>query len=227
MLIQSCDVRSMGNEMKFTSLILCAVLLLVSWPSVGQDFHIVFLNKKEKKAPLAEGEEKLLMERHLANIGRLAKEGKLWAAGPFDGGGGIFILKTNSMDSVKAWILTDPAVAANRWDVEMLPYVPRMGGVCQVGEKYEMTNYFFVRYHGDSPKQLRSVWTRHQEFLRPWTTAGIVIAEAKLGDRDIMLVMKEDPTPEKLATDPLVSEGGYKPVLKGLYIAKGSFCEPK
>jgi len=131
------------------------------------------------------------------------------------------------MDSVKAWILTDPAVAANRWDVEMLPYLPRMGGVCVVGETYEMTNYFFVRYHGDSPQLLRSAWSKHQQFLKPWTDAGLVIAEAKLGDHDVMLVMKEDPTLEKLVTDPLVKDGGFQPTLKALYIAKGSFCEPK
>lgn len=39
--------------------------------------------------------------------------------------------------------------------------------------------------------------------------------------------MKENPTLEKLATDPLVKDGGFQPALKVLYIAKGSFCEPK
>ncbi len=208
-------------------LIVSSVLVLLPTKGKSQDFHLVFLNKKENKTPIPEAEEKVLMEKHLANIGRLAKEGKLIAAGPFDGGGGIFILKTTSMDSVKAWILTDPAVAANRWNVEMLPYLPRMGGVCSVGENYEMTNYFFVRYHGTSSQKLRSAWSQHQQFLRSWTDAGLVIAEAKLGDNDVVLVMKEDPTQEKLAADPLVKDGGFQPTLKKLYIAKGSFCEPK
>lgn len=213
--------------MKLTVTLVAWAALLLPGTGMAQDFHLVFLNKKEDKASIPENEEKVLMEKHLANIGRLAKAGKLIAAGPFEGGGGIFILKTNSMDSVKAWILTDPAVAANRWDVEMLPYLPRMGGVCSVGETYEMTNYFFVRYHGTSSQKMRSAWSRHQQFLRPWTDAGLVIAEAKLGNYDVVLVMKEDPTLEKLATDPLVKDGGFQAALKVLYIAKGSFCEPK
>ena len=40
-------------------------------------------------------EVKKIMEGHLANINRLAKEGKLTAAGPLDEGGGIFIFRYN------------------------------------------------------------------------------------------------------------------------------------
>ncbi|HRG07858.1 MAG TPA: hypothetical protein PLJ08_04720, partial [Cyclobacteriaceae bacterium] len=47
----------------------------------------VFLNKRTDKAELPEAEVKKIMEGHLANIERLAKEGKLISAGPFDGGG--------------------------------------------------------------------------------------------------------------------------------------------
>ncbi len=46
----------------------------------------VFLNKRTDKAELPEAEVKKIMDGHMANISRLAKEGKLISAGPFDAG---------------------------------------------------------------------------------------------------------------------------------------------
>lgn len=207
--------------------IMLFLFLALSTSTAGQDFHLVFLNKKENKKELSEEEVKKLMEGHMANIGRLAKEGKLWAAGPFDGGGGIFILKTSKLDSVKRWILTDPAVAAERWDVELFPYYPGIGGVCSVGEKFEMTNYFMVRYHSSANGKKNAAWKKHRKFLGSWLQAGKVIAEGNLGDQDAILILKDEPTSESLSTDPLVTDGGFQPTIKKLFIAKGSFCEPR
>lgn len=195
------------------------IVLLISQHLQAQDFHIVFLNKKEDKAVLPEEEVKKLMDGHMANINRLAKEGKLWAAGPFDGGGGIFIFKTSSMEDVKNWIGTDPAVSANRWNVEMFPYVPRTGSVCSVGERYVMTNYFFIRYvtstgNGDELRR------EHQK------KATKVIAEGSLGGNNgSILILGEEPTKEWLNADPTQKIGEPTPVVKKLFIAKGSFCE--
>jgi uncharacterized protein YciI len=191
----------------------------------AQEFHVVFLNKKEDKVHLPEEEVNRLMEGHMANINRLAKEGKLWAAGPFDGGGGLFIFKTSSAEDVHGWIRTDPAVAAGRWDVEILPYVPRSGSVCAVGEYFEMTNYFFVRYFPAGKEDALEI---HRKYV---TAAGMqvdVMAEAGLGEGNgSILVLRKEPTTEWLQADPSVKAGNLVPNLKKLFIAKGSFCEPR
>lgn len=195
------------------------IFLLVSHQLAAQDFYIVFLNKKEDKAALPEAEVKKLMDGHMANINRLAKEGKLWAAGPFEGGGGIFIFKASSMDDVRSWITTDPAVAANRWNIEMFPYTPRTASVCTVGENNVMTNYFFVRYTNvaGTSEEL------HLEYLRKTAT---VITEASLGGKNgSILVLSEEPPKEWLNDDPAVKNGSLVPAVKKLFIAKGSFCE--
>jgi uncharacterized protein YciI len=70
----------------------------------------VFLNKRSDKAALPEEEVKKIMDGHMANIERLAKEGKLISAGPFDAGGGIFIFKSKSVAEVNEWLSTDPGV---------------------------------------------------------------------------------------------------------------------
>lgn len=204
--------------------LLVLLFVYVSLPASSQDFFIVFLDKKDDKAVLPEVEVNKLMEGHMANINRLAKEGKLWAAGPFDGGGGLFIFRAPSQDSVTRWIMTDPAVSAQRWNVEIFPYQPGVGSVCSVGETYEMTNYWFVRYTENS----RHTLLAHFEYLKPWIAKGAVIASGAMGDGyGALLVLKEEPPPELLIEHPFVKSGGLTAQLKKLFIARGSFCEPK
>src|SRR5690606_26245137 len=125
--------------------VLWIALLFVASNTIAQqqesEYSIVFLNKKESAEKISEDSTKRLMEGHFANMERLAKEGKLLAAGPFHGGGGLFIMATAERAVVEEWISTDPAVRAQRWNIEILPYVPRHGGICLVGENYTMTTY--------------------------------------------------------------------------------------
>lgn len=199
----------------------------------GQEksYIFIFLNKKENANTelTKEGVEKL-MEGHMANMDRLAKEGKLVAAGPFEGGGGLFILNTTSMDEAKEWISTDPGIQAKRWNVEMYPYFPRIGGICPVGEKYEMTNYSFIRFSAQVSKFTASTYPqiikKHDDYLKQLVDTGNVVTEAIFGPNDGgILVMKGDVQKSVFENDPGVQEGLIDLTIKKLYIAKGSFCE--
>lgn len=56
-----------------------------------------------------------LMDAHLANIARLADEGKMVLAGPFGAPSpyrGLFLFNTESLDSAQAWMNSDPAIEA-------------------------------------------------------------------------------------------------------------------
>ena len=165
----------------------------------------------------------------MANINRLAREGKLIAAGPFSGGGGIFIFKSNSLKQVDEWLSSDPGVKANRWDVERFPYKPHVGSVCPVSEPFEMTSYFFVRYGLNITKysigELGREIQEHNLYLKRQTG---VIAEGSLGEEEGgILVLKTEPTKEFLEKDPAVQKGAIEFEVKKLYIAKGSFCESR
>jgi len=197
----------------------------------GQEFIFVFLNNKPDKEVLTEEKSKEIMDGHMANINRLAREGKLMAAGPFDGGGGIFIFKSGSIAEVREWLATDPGVKANRWMIEIFNYQPRHGSVCAVGEHYEMTNYFFVRYSINATKdtlgELPGTIASHQEYIKPWLARG-GIAEGLLGDQEgSILILKQEPTQDLLVNDPAVKKGAMSTDVKKLFIAQGSFCEPK
>lgn len=203
--------------------LLLSILLIAVQHASAQEFHLVFLNKKDDKAYLPDEDVKKLMDGHMANINRLAQEGKLWAAGPFDGGGGLFIFKTSSLEDVKSWILTDPAVKAERWNVEIFPYQPRTGSVCAVGEKYEMTNYFFIRYASTK----RGNDAPHTDYLAS-SFGNTRIAEGLLGEAGgSILVLREEPATEILEKDPSVRDGLLTYAVKKIFIARGSFCEPK
>ena len=198
----------------------------------GQELIWVFLNKKVDKEELPEEQVKKIMDGHMANINRLDKEGKLLAAGPFEGGGGIFIFKSISKDEVNDWLSTDPGVQAKRWDVEVFKYTPRIGSVCAVGESYEMTNYWFVRYSVQaalsSMAMMEKALELHQEYIAHWASEGSVIAEGML-DEEVgsILVLKNEPTVEMLKNDPAVKSATLNTDLKKLFIAGGSFCELK
>ncbi|HEY3402122.1 MAG TPA: YciI family protein [Ohtaekwangia sp.] len=198
----------------------------------GQDktYTFVFLNKKPDAEPLPKEQVDKLMQGHMANIERLAKEGKLLAAGPFDGGGGIFILNTTSPDEANEWLSTDPGIQAKRWNIELFPYKPRVGSICPVGEKYEMVTYHFIRFDGIVEKFTANTFpeiiNKHNEFLKNLSTTGNVITEGIFGEHDGgILIMQGDLQKEVIESDPGVQEGLLNVTFRKLWIAKGSFCE--
>ncbi len=193
-------------------------------------YTFVFLHKKTDNEKLPDEEVKKIMDGHMANMERLAKEDKLLAAGPFEGGGGLFVLNTQNTDEAQQWLSTDPGVQAERWNIEMLPYKPRHGGICPVGENYQMVNYTFIRFTpivdkttaSDFPELIR----KHDDFLKKFAASGNVVTEATFGNYDGgILIVKSDMTPEAFSNDPGVQQGLLILDIKKLYIAKGSFCE--
>jgi uncharacterized protein YciI len=209
-----------------------AILLLLSSACLAQDSHtFVFLHKRTDLPQLPKEEVDKIMEGHMANINRLAAEGKLIAAGPFDGGGGIFIFKAGSTPAqVKDWIRTDPGVVAKRWNIEILPYAPYVGGVCSVSEPYEMVSYTFVHFKPNVMKfnvqDGEETVKKHNEFVRTIASGGNVITASSFGGLDGgVLVMKGEVQQEVILQDPSVIAGLFEPEFKKLWIARGAFCE--
>lgn len=218
--------------MKKITFLLPIVLLLALFGSAGaqSQYTFVFLNKKADADKITAEESKKIMEGHMANINRLSKEGKLLAAGPFEGGGGLFILNTQKIEEATEWLSTDPGVQAKRWNIELLPYIPKRGGVCPVGEKYEMTNYSFIRFAPMVSKTTATdypqILKKHEAYIREKFPADKVVTEAIFGSKDGgILILNEEASKTILDNDPGVLEGLLDVEVKKLYIARGSFCE--
>ena len=89
-----------------------------------KEYYFVLLTKGANRIQDSATVAKI-QEGHIANINRLAKEGKLSIAGPFGDDGdwrGIFILNAKSMEEAKQWCETDPAIQAGRLKFEIHPW---------------------------------------------------------------------------------------------------------
>lgn len=210
----------------------CALFCLFIKLSAHAQYNriFVFLNKRTDKAELPKEQVDKLMEGHMANINRLAKEGKLVAAGPFDGGGGIFIFNSSSIEEVKRWLATDPGVQADRWKIEMLPFQFRLGKDMTLKEPYEMVSYQFIRYTPNIAKfniqEVPELFVKHDDYLKEIKRTGNVIMEGIFGDTEGgVLVMKGDLDSAVIERDPAVQQGLLQFEIKKLWIAKGAFGE--
>lgn len=214
-------------------LLLVIAFLSLSEITFSQDkqYVFVFLNKKPDAEKISKEESDRIMKGHMANIERLAKEKKLIAAGPFEGGGGIFVLNTTSLQEANDWLSTDPGVQAKRWDIDILPFRVRSGGVCPAKEPYEMVTYNLVRYRAtvtkNTTQNFPEIIQKHDEYLGTIKQQGNVLIEGTFGDHDGgVMVLKGDLTDDLTLQDPGVQEGLIEVEIKKLWIAKGAFCEP-
>jgi len=83
----------------------------------GMKHYVLVILKTGPNDGIVKGKEREdIFAGHMANIGRLANEGKLAVAGPFGkndkGFRGIFILNVTTVEEAQALVKTDPAVQA-------------------------------------------------------------------------------------------------------------------
>jgi uncharacterized protein YciI len=218
---------------KFLHLLFLLFLLGCSRPVYAQkssSYILVFLHSRPDKTELPKDQLDKIMEGHMANINKMAKENKLLAAGPFEGGGGIFIFNTTSKDDVTEWLKGDPGIQANRWKLEVLVYYPRLGNVCSVSEPYQMAMYSIVRFIPNIAKfnvqDAPELFDKHDRYVTELTKGGNTIAEGTFGDTEGGIwIVKDELNKEAVEKDPAVREGLLELDIKKLYIAKGAFCE--
>ena len=93
-------------------------------------YYMGFLTRGPAWTPEVTEATKKLQEAHLANINRLAEDGRLLIAGPFSyeptdadqSLRGIFIFDTETRAEAEELALTDPAVQAGRLAIRVVPW---------------------------------------------------------------------------------------------------------
>src|SRR3954469_13866657 len=105
-----------------------------SAPIEFDSFILVLLVRPPNPPDMPKAELDKLQEGHMANMRRLADEGKLFKAGPiedFSGRNvrGIFILKTKSLEQAKEWVATGPSVKAGRLAPEFMKWFVQKGSL--------------------------------------------------------------------------------------------------
>jgi uncharacterized protein YciI len=212
-------------------------LVLLSSVSVqaqkNEGLFFVFLNSNPEKPQISDAEKERLQAAHMANLDQLSREGKLLAAGPFDGGGGLLILDAENMEAAKAMVDTDPAVQAHRFKAEILPFRVSGNDLCGAKEPYEMVTYQFVRYtsNPDYFEDFDDMTRANRIFLSDLNNNNdYVVAYGSFSDYNDGILLLDVTTVEEAADiakeHPSVKAGQLFYEVKSLWIAKGTFCKP-
>ena len=90
-----------------------------------RQYVLVILKTGPRRMPDGEA-RKAMFAGHFANIGRLAKAGKLALAGPFedskDGWRGLFVFAVDGVDEAKKLAETDPVIVNGEMVAEYHPW---------------------------------------------------------------------------------------------------------
>ncbi len=88
-------------------------------------YIMAFLRKGPNRESIDSAQAVELQKGHMANIRRLATEGKLALAGPFYGDGdlrGIYIFAIDNIEEARKLTESDPAVKAGSLEMELIPW---------------------------------------------------------------------------------------------------------
>ena len=107
------------------------------WLTVAPDaelttYYLVLLAKGPNAGAGTKEERARVQTAHLANLSRLAGEGKLLVSGPFSDHGewrGILIFKCASLEEAQELAASDPAVKAGRLTIELHPWLTSKGSI--------------------------------------------------------------------------------------------------
>ena len=219
-------------------LLIFLLLVLSAGAQSPSGKYIVFLNRNPYVTELSKAAVDALQTAHQAKIDSLKQARRVLASGSLHGGGGILVLAAATLEEAQTIINYDPTVAAGRFVAEVFPFSMTIGGICIPSEKYEMSEYQFIRYFpvpeamaGLSEKKIEKLSRRHSSYLKMNFYEHALIADADFGSGQGGILVAFNGDADKfdhfLQYDPFVKSGMYKPVSGILWIAQGTFCERK
>ncbi len=97
-----------------------------------QYYFVMLIKGKDRDKITDKATIDKIQQGHMANMERLAKEGKLLVAGPFGDDSnwrGLFILNCDTKEEAEVLLATDPAIKAGRLDYELHPWWTAMNSV--------------------------------------------------------------------------------------------------
>lgn len=222
----------MKNLIFIITLVTGSLIFNVVQGQTNRDLYLVFLNSNPDKPLIDDDEKERLQAEHIANLDKLANEGKLLAAGPFEGGGGMLVLHTDNLESAKALVQTDPAVKANRFITETYPFHIGGNDLCGTRKPYEMVTYQFVKitssveWFGDMDQM---VFDNRLFMSNLNNQHDYVIVYGTFSEYNDGMLILDVPTIEEaeniIKEHPSVKAGQLTYEVKTLWIAKGIFCK--
>lgn len=204
-----------------------------------ENYWFVYFVRGANREVLAEEAGKKAMEGHLANLTRLAEEGRAVAAGPFEGTQdrrGIVILKVGkymTREDVAKEFAADPYVKSDRLRVDIHPWATGKGAVKKWKTPEEMKSYVFVILERGTDRaelperESNELQAAHLKHINAMIAAGeLGIAGPFRDDTDMRGILifkhKDVEKAKKLVDqDPLVKRGRLKATYLTLWMAAG------
>jgi uncharacterized protein YciI len=94
-------------------------------------YYFLILIRGDNQVELSEGRKKSLQDAHLDYIDKMAEQGVVKIAGPFEGDEdmrGILIFDVDTEEEVRVWMQGDPLVEMGRLRYKILPWWTEKGG---------------------------------------------------------------------------------------------------
>lgn len=221
--------------MKHRPLFVFFLLLLFSAPTFAGDstrYFLVFLNPYPNLKMVDDSTYMVIQKKHLEDMTRLQQSGFLVAAGPFEGGGGVFIVRAHSQTEVSDSMKTDISVSANRVIPEIYPMNFYRGKLCE-GNGDDMRSYEALRLNNIRFGQKDCSPDRIKQEIDGWIAnaekQGKVIFVCTLGGEvpESVLIVADIPEKKRVATKHYQPKEptAFIAILKNFFIAHGTFCE--
>lgn len=109
-------------------------------------YVIAFLYRGDRVSEYSEAERAEIQKGHMANITKLAEEGKMVLAGPFFGNEelrGLFFFAVESLEEAKVLTESDPAVKAGVLKMDLKEWYgsAALGMIVEISEKIAKKNF--------------------------------------------------------------------------------------
>jgi uncharacterized protein YciI len=137
---------------------LAAALLAVAVAAEAQNtppeptavYYVVFLRPDPARKPISKDEGERMQAAHMANIQKMADDGILAAAGPFEDDpppvSGIFVMKTATLEEARRIAAEDPTVRGRRNTIDIHAW----RGPAAIGDEY----FRLHREHPETPPDM-------------------------------------------------------------------------
>lgn len=222
--------------MKHRPFFIFVLLLIFSTSAFAADslrYYFVFLNPNPNLQQIGDSAYTEIQRKHLVDMTRLHESGFLVAAGPFEGGGGIFIVKSSSEKTVSDSMKTDEAVIQARVIPEILSMNIYRGKLCE-GDGDDMRSYEALRLNNIRLGQKDITPEKIREQIDGWIAnaekQGKVLFVATLGSGEIpesVILVADIMEKKRVATKHYQSKelGAFIAIMKNFFLAHGTFCE--